>query len=298
MKLHNILSKLRQTAPLHLREGMGVGLCLLLFTACETVDEADRWTEPQPIEMKKNVLVEDFTGQNCVNCPAAAALLHDLTGSSMGEHIVAVSIHGGALAMGIDKSPLGLATEIGEKYNTFFGVQAWPSGMIDRTDGNGNAGKTCDFTSWTAAIVNQLSKELITELDINTTYDAATRELHVTVGARPADGPHGELNSGMTLTVWLTESNITGFQKFSDHNDTQYVHNHVLRDCLSHPYGDYIVENATFGENTLDLNYTYTIPATYGRNKWAVNPEQMSVVAFVTDYRGEVLQVVDAPVVK
>lgn len=271
---------------------------LAAFTACETIDEADRWTEPQPIEMKKNVLVEDFTGQNCVNCPAAAALLHDLSASSMGEHIVAVSIHGGALAMGIDKSPLGLATAIGEEYNTHFGVQAWPSGMIDRTNGSGTIGKTADVPSWTAGIVNRLSKELVVDLNVKTAFNAETRQLNVNVETSPAEGPNGYLDSGMRVTVWVTESGITGFQKFTDHNETNYVHNHVLRECLSAPYGDNIIENAQPGENSLDLTYSYTIPATYGRNKWAVNPEQMAVVAFITASSGEVLQVIDAPVVK
>lgn len=267
------------------------------LTACETIDESERWTEPQPIEMKKNVLVEDFTGQNCVNCPAAAALLHDLGASSMGEHIVAVSIHGGALAMGIDKSPLGLATQAGEDLNTRFGIQAWPSGMVDRTPFGGS--RIVDFTSWTAAIVGQLSHELVVEVGVKTTYNPETRQLSVTASAAPADGANGYLDSGMSMNVWLTESGITGFQKYADHNDTKYVHNHVLREVLStNILGDNILENAQPGDGTLDLTYDYTIPATYGRNKWAVNPEQMAVVAFVTNSAGEVLQVVDAPVVK
>ena len=265
---------------------------LATLTACETVDEADRWTEPTPIEMKKNVLVEDFTGQNCVNCPGAASLLHDLSASSMGEHIVAVSIHGGALAMGVDKSPLGLATEIGEDYNTHFGVQAWPSGMIDRTNGSGVIGKTADVPSWTAGIVGQLGKELLVDLTANTTFNAETRQLHVDVTAEATEGH--SVTADMKLTVWLTESGIEGFQKYSDHNDTKYIHNHVLRAALSDPYGD----TMTIESNRTTVSYSYAIPATYGRNKWAVNPEKMAVVAFVTDKNGEVLQVIDVPVVK
>ena len=271
---------------------------LATLTACETVDEADRWTEPTPIEMKKNVLVEDFTGQNCVNCPGAASLLHDLSASSMGEHIVAVSIHGGALAMGVDKSPLGLATEIGEDYNTHFGVQAWPSGMIDRTNGSGVIGKTADVPSWTAGIVAQLGKELLVDLTANTTFNAETRELHVDVTAVGTEGH--SITADMKLTVWLTESGIEGFQKYSDHNDTKYIHNHVLRAALSDPYGDVLatIINTASSERGVHAGYTYTIPATYGRNKWAFNPEKMAVVAFVTDKNGEVLQVIDVPVVK
>ena len=210
----------------------------------------------------------------------------------MGEHIVAVGIHGGAMSLNIN-TPIGLATDLGEDYNKHFGVQAWPSGMVDRTDGNGNAGKTCDFTSWTAAIVSQLSKELLVDLSATTTFNTDTRELHVDVSAEATEGH--TLTADMKLTVWLTESGVVGQQLMPDAStNREYVHNHVLRDCLSDPYGDAL----TIDSNRATVSYSSTIPATYGKNKWAVNPEEMAVVAFVTDKSGEVLQVIDVPVVK
>lgn len=33
------------------------------------VDEKDRYVELPPVEVKRAVLVEDFTGQRCTNCP-------------------------------------------------------------------------------------------------------------------------------------------------------------------------------------------------------------------------------------
>ena len=37
------------------------------FTACDEVDEGDRFKELGKIESKRNVLIEDFTGQMCTN---------------------------------------------------------------------------------------------------------------------------------------------------------------------------------------------------------------------------------------
>ena len=51
-------------------------LVLLGFCACEEVDEADRFTGPVEFVPKKNVLIEDFTGQRCLNCPLAADAVH------------------------------------------------------------------------------------------------------------------------------------------------------------------------------------------------------------------------------
>ena len=276
---------------LPLMGGVGGGL-----VSCETIDEGERWTEPAPVEMKKNVLVEDFTGQNCVNCPNAADLLHDLLATTMGEHIVAVGVHGGALSLNVNKTAMGLATEQGDEYNTHWGVQSWPAGMIDRTDGNGNVGRTCDFTSWSSAIVGQLSKDLLVDLDASTTFDAETRQLHIDVTAEATEG--NSLSADMKLTVWLTESNITGMQMMPDASrNMQYVHNHVLRDVISAPYGDAM----TIESNRATCSYSHTIPTNYGKAtaaRYEVKPENMAVVAFVTDKNGEVLQVVDVPVVK
>ena len=251
------------------------------FSACETIDEADRWTEPAPVEMKKNVLVEDFTGQKCVNCPAAAELIHNLCATKMGEHIVAVSIHGGALSLDATKTPFGLALPLGEEYNKHWGIQAWPSGLIDRTG-------VKDLPSWTTSIVDRMSQELVVDLATTVGFDADTRTASISVAATEG------VTADMRLTVWLTESNIVGRQKFTDHEDNSYVHNHVLRDCLTDPYGDALTDR--------QWSKTYQIPKGYGMGERSASlnakPENMAVVAFITDKSGEVLQVIDAPLVK
>ena len=285
MKLYNILSTIKHTTPFPRREGLGMGLfglCLLCFTACETIDEADRWTELAPVEMKKNVLVEDFTGQNCVNCPAAAELIHNLCATKMGEHIVAVSIHGGAMSIDATKSPFGLALPIGEEYNKHWGIQAWPSGIIDR------AGGVKDVPSWSSSIVERMSKDLVVDLTANVSFDKDTRTANISVTATEG------VTSDMRLTVWLTESNIEGRQKFTDHEEEKYVHNHVLRDCLTDPYGDALTNG--------QWSKTYQIPKGYGMGERIASlnakTENMAVVAFITDKNGEVLQVIDTPLEK
>lgn len=262
-----------------------LALALMTLTACETIEENERWTDAKPIEMKKNVLVEDFTGQNCVNCPTAAAMLHTLMSTSMGEHIIAVSIHGGAMSLSCEKQVQGLATALGEEYNTHWGVTAWPSGMIDRKGG------LKDYTSWTSAIAECGTQEPKISLGVNVSYNADSRKLEVK--ATSTENENGAL-SGSKLTVWLTESNITAMQMLpSGTRDMSYVHSHVLRDALTEAYGN------DFGSK--EWTKTYEIPMGYGKaasnEKYYCKPENMAVVAFVTDKNGDVLQVVDVPVV-
>ena len=47
---------------------------LALFTACDNIPEDDRLIYIKPAAVSRAVLIEDFTGQACVNCPAAGAV--------------------------------------------------------------------------------------------------------------------------------------------------------------------------------------------------------------------------------
>lgn len=286
MKLNTILSSLLLTT--------------LGLVGCESVDETERWTPLKPVEMKKNVLVEDFTGQKCKNCPTAAELLSTLSASSMGEHIIAVSIHGGSLAIAAEKQSTGLAMPQGIEYNTHWGVQSWPSGLVDRGSYDGGAfkvGKPGEATGWTTAIVDRMSQELMCDIDLHTTYDEASRKLSVAVNVAPTEGH--KASDGHKVTVWLTESGVVGPQTMPDGTERPlYVHNHVLRDVLSADlYGDNLkVADAGYAPYTLD----YTIPETFRLTGKAMpnKPENMAVIAFVTDVTGQVLQVVEREVVE
>ena len=44
---------------------------ILFLTACSHIDEDDRLIYVKPAEVSRRVLLEDFTGQRCVNCPKA-----------------------------------------------------------------------------------------------------------------------------------------------------------------------------------------------------------------------------------
>ena len=80
------------------------GKCLIGITAaaavmgmasCTDIDENDRLMYVKPAEVKKHVLIEDFTGQRCVNCPKATNLIHSLQQQFGEDNVIAVGIYGG-----------------------------------------------------------------------------------------------------------------------------------------------------------------------------------------------------------
>lgn len=277
MKLHKLL--------------FSVALGGLALTACDDIAENDRWGEKTPVAIEKNVLIEDFTGQDCVNCPNAAEEVHHLQEQmllSYGEqHIIAVAIHGGSMSMSADANVRGLATAQGNDFNQHWGVSSWPKGMVDRTDG------LCDYAQWAARAMARLSLVPEIDFDIHTTYNPETREVKVDVEGASASAKTA------TLNVWITESNIVGYQKMPDGStNTKYVHNHVFRDNLTSLYGD-LVEADADGKYSQTLSYA--IPMGYGKGatneKYYCKPENMSIVVFFTDpVTGQVLHVKDAPV--
>ena len=76
---------------------------------CNRLAPEERWSQPTPIVPNKHVLLVEYTGQRCVNCPEAAEQVAHLLRNASGAHVVAVAVHGGHLAENGERSVLGLA---------------------------------------------------------------------------------------------------------------------------------------------------------------------------------------------
>ena len=107
-------------------------LVTLLMAACSHIPEDEQLIYVKPAPVERSVLLEDFTGQRCVNCPLAAdeiAKLHEQYGE---DAIIAVSIHSGPLGFHTNPRFLGLATDVGDEYYNHWNLEFQPVGLIDR----------------------------------------------------------------------------------------------------------------------------------------------------------------------
>ena len=265
---------------------------LLTLCACDEIDEQDRF---QKVEIAsggesggegggegtgfgaKNVLIEDFTGQRCINCPLASNTIATLQETFGHDRVIPVAIHGGDLTLA---APTGLANEIGNTYTAERGVSSKPKGEVDRT------GQLLDQEKWGTTVLERIAMTAHVELGVeNIAFDADTRELSFNVNAA-ADltGAQG------LLQVWLTESHIIKSQATPDHNrypyDLNYEHNHVLRACVSAKDGDALAL-AAGGSDT--RTYKYILDA-----DWVA--DNMSVVVIAYNAAQGVLQVIEQPV--
>ena len=164
------------------------------------------------------VLLEDYTGVKCVNCPAAAEIATNLQ-TQYGEHLVVLGVHPKTSY----QNPAGgfpdFRTDEGNEWNNFFSISAYPTGMVNRQAAIGSA-------AWTTEVGNVIGNDAPVRLIIKSEYDDATRELKLSIHSKFLQNVASD---DVRLTVCMMENNIVGLQLTPNGADENYVHHHVFR---------------------------------------------------------------------
>lgn len=241
----------------------------LLMNSCSHVDESERFIYVEPASVNRAVLIEDFTGQRCVNCPNASEEIERLTEQYGEDHIIAVSIHSGPLAVYSQNQVVGLRTELGDTYYDHWKVEVEPSALINRRSG------VVTLNQWSALVYDELQVQTYMSLGLDC-HLTETGDISMAVHAEALEPVQGKLQ------VWLTEDGIVAPQMMPDGTmNSVYEHHHVLRAAVNGVWGEEVDWDP--GEVS-EIQYTV-----HPQVEWDV--EQLSVVAFVYDSEG-VLQIV------
>jgi len=272
---------------------------VLVFSACDTIDKP--YLEENggkcgngnlSIPIKK-VLLEDYTGHTCGNCPRAAEQTEFLI-ETYCDHIIPVSVHAGFFA---EPNPSGkytydFRTTAGYAWDGFFGNSSagLPNGMLNRTEYNGT--KILAYESWATAVEQLLNQPPTINIKIENNYNENTRELKTSINTSFLNSASGELK----LTVLIVEDSIVNWQKDYNYVDLEnpgntdienYIHRHVLRNAINGSWGETIVENGIEQGKTLNKSFSYVI-----NTEWV--EERCSVIAFV--YRSDTKEIIQAEV--
>lgn len=241
---------------------------LTLFSSCSKIAPEKRLV-PLDAGMggdKRTILLEDFTGEKCVNCPKAALAIHDIQ-KLFGHNVVAVGLHGTAAFT--PKGSSLFTPEAAAYYERFANGVGLPTGIISRTKFPGrNALSINEFGTWSGLIKGLLdSKPRIFEIKTEATsdgIDAVTAKITL-----KKYGNSENLPKDLMLQVWVIEDGITGIPQEGAEDKYNYVHNHVLRGSLNGVWGEVV---------TLDKEVSYT------RSLENINDVQKChLVAFVYD---------------
>ena len=260
------------------------------FSACEevgpTIDLTDTAYETgvgtPETPQDKVVLIEDFTGAACPNCPDAHIAIANAIASNPGQVTAIAEYNYFADPLYIDQN---LTTNESYLLDDYMGpVVGWPASFIDRTDFEGDGYIPEIPENIASYVTEQLTTTPACNITITPTFDAGTRNVHVEVRVAYTEA----MSLTNHLSVVLVESGIIAAQ-IDDNVGGEvedYEHNHVLRSFLSYYLGDALPE-----ENAAGRWYTFTydkvIPA-----EW--NADNMEVIAFVHHFETDNKTVVQA----
>jgi hypothetical protein len=222
------------------------------------------------------VVIEEFTGVRCVNCPTGSAKIVQLLEQFGERKLIAVSIHSGFFSVPYDISREDFTTQGGEAIDAQLGpVTAYPAASINRKLFPNETQRPLSLSSWAGYIGGELCRAPELNINISKIFDPISRQLTATVDLR-AVTTNTIFAEPLGLTVYITENNIISAQLDATGVDTNYVHKHVLRHIMTDTRGLQIHSSGSFSPNSQTLSYT--LPA-----HW--DAAQCHIVAFI-HYRG------------
>lgn len=237
---------------------------------------------------QRNVLIEEFTGVRCVNCPAGAQAIEALL-NQHGDRLVAISIHAGFFSPPYPESLYDFRTPAGNQILSLLGEPlGYPTAAVNRKKFPGQFGVNSGQASWPGHIQAEKEVPPKVKLAINRNFNAATRELTVDVTVFIEETL---TNSDVRLSVMLVEDNVSDYQLTPAGKEADYIHKHILRTALTNADGNTLQENLEAG-NRFCKRYVTTVPP-----EWKAADCKIAAFVSLGGTTKDVLQVVQVKMV-
>lgn len=283
----------------------------LLFTQCDKVEDPyahlddqitvdddsvtatfnDTFYSDDTRPLSRRVLLEDFTGMKCNNCPRATDVGKDLI-AEHGDKIVFVALHNsGAFSQPDDDFPLDLETETGENLRVRYQIASFPMGMLNRTDYENSGTERIGDQNWENVATQMLSDANY----IQPNFDVSWRVIYNTRNRVLRILPRVECLTkyvdDITIHAYILEDDITGPQIDSraskeEYGDKQIIPNYFFKYVVRAGFPNLETGRTLFSapspgevfevQNPEEDELRYNIA-----DEW--NDEKLSVVLYFTD---------------
>ncbi len=263
--------------------------CCLLLVNCEEIPPVLNPVDPNPGsgEVLRSVLVEEYTGVRCVNCPAGSEALQALI-NIYGDRLAVVSFHAGFFAPPYPESKYDLRTPDGNNLLDFLGSPlGYPAAVVNRRLFDGEPRLQLGQSQWPGYIAQEIAIAPKVKIDLQRNYNDINRQLTLNVNLEILETLD---NSDVRLSVALTEDDIEDVQLTPAGKQADYKHQHVLRDMLSNFDGNPLTESLTTGSK-IAKSFSYTLPA-----EWRADQCKLIVFVHVGGDQKDVLQVAQVKV--
>lgn len=260
---------------MNLKNIVFVLLGALVFAACDNIGEDDRYLPVEGAVTDRVVLLTEFTGMACVNCPEAAEIAHSML-DKYPENLIVVAMHPKGHGFVPEGQTPDLArTEAMDYLKAMGGSQStgFPTGVVDFVEKESSY--LMDRSEWAARIVQRVAVEAKCSLALEKSHIGGT-SYEVKATLNPKENYSGKVS----VIFWLVESGMIGSQASHEGTIKDYVHNHALRECLNGLWG----KEMSSLTGTVEETVTFEVKPEYVANN-------CSVVAVAIDpANNEVLQ--------
>lgn len=269
-----------------------LGLFLLggLAAGCDNISEDDRYikVEKPVIDNPRNLLIMEFTGNSCLNCPTGASIVEQIKEDEAPGRVISVGLHPygshftePVASLHTPSHKQDLRSDAATALFDYYQPSGFPAAVFNGLKSS-MSGSTGDWIQRASEALNSTSYITLTA---RCYYEEETAKLGVDYNVEFLDDISRKLN----VTVWLVENKIMGTQTMPDGKlNLNYEHNHVLRASLNGDWGTELgskfeAESIENGRAEMTLS-----------EEW--NAENCDVVVYVySDDTKEVEQAISVP---
>lgn len=212
----------------------------------------------------KKVLLEDYTGHTCGNCPRAAETAEAMM-AKYKDSLVVIAVHAGSqfAPPSLPDFPEDFRTEVGTQWDSYMGMSAagLPKGSVNRAQSPYPQPRTV----WDGYINSLLDGPQQAKIQITSSLDTINLALNVEIKTTFLTA----LNDSASLCVVVTEDSIIAPQKdytppvgvvvINGDERPDYVFNHTLRGGLNGAWGELLKAKPIASNTDVVKTYCYNL---------------------------------------
>ncbi len=255
-------------------------IILSVILSCDKINKP--YTKPvPPVPGNQKVLVEEFTGHRCTNCPYAHEQLHQLIETYGDSLIIPIAMHYGFFAQPLGSTyPPDYTSDAGDMLGDFYDAEneGLPTGIVNRV--KEGSSPLISHDSWASYVDSILRTSSKINMEISNSFNVTSRELNATIKSTFLT----DFSTNLKLVVVITEDSLISPQADGANIIANYVHMHVLRVSITDTWGEVIVSGSIVAEEEIEKSYTYTLDAAW------IEKNCMIVAYIYDETTGEVIQ--------
>ena len=284
----------------------------LLWTGCDKVDEGLVVTNEQNIPLntdtvfvidsvmvnQKQVLLEDFTGHKCVNCPEAGIAAHEWA-EGYDHRLIIYAVHAGFQAFPDATGPYtyDFTNPTGDEIFNYFNQPFNPSGTVNRVEYDGNTVLIFVTGDWEQAIPVELAKPNVIDMKVINKYFPNTNSVQISISSTVKAALTGQYK----IVVVIVEDLIVKPQKNNNEEIgpvpdwLDFHHRNVLRDAVTSTFGEYVSADGTLVQGETYYNQFY-----YEMDEpWVSDTADYNIITYIFDeVNDDILQVAELGIKK